>query len=667
MVPNCVFSSPEVASCGLTEDRAEAEGIAHEVAHVRFNGNSKAVIDGDADGFVRIVCEPGGGRVLGASLVGPHVTELVHELALAAHAGLTLADVAATIHAHPTLSEAVGEAALGGSVAACTACERGAAPEDSPVARPTPGRRRARAGPGRKPAWLKVKAPAPRQYRATGALLDELELHTVCREARCPNKGECYASGTATFLILGDVCTRACRFCAVEGAGRIAEGGRREAPGAPRVALDPDEPRRVAEAARRLGLRHVVVTSVTRDDLPDGGAAQFAAAVAAVRAALPGATVEVLIPDLGGDEAALGAVLAARPDVLNHNLETVPRLYAAGAAAGRLRALAAAAAAGGRVGARRARARARRRGRHPLAGAPAPARWSRPASWWASARRADEVDAVLADCAAAGVDAVTIGQYLQPDAGCLPVARYVAPAEFAGYERPRRRARPARASRRRSCARRTAPARCCEAEPDGAEPSRAALTTPAGPLPLPTPAAWSSTWTTRCCAPATSSRRRGTCAPARASGCELDAARWPQAERAAYAAAKARRRADGEAHDDGLLAVIAHAIIEGLGGGPAARSSRRAAGDRERLVQSRELRPLRRRAAVPARRCSAAGVRMALVSNALGHSLEEIVAHFALDDFIDASVSSADIGVVKPAPRDVRDHARALGVAPGAP
>ena len=114
LVPNCVFSSPEVASCGLTEDKAKAEGIAHEVAHVRFNGNSKAVFDGDADGFVRVVCEPGGGRVLGASLIGPHVTELVHELALAVHNGLTLADVADTIHAHPTLSEAVGEAALSG-------------------------------------------------------------------------------------------------------------------------------------------------------------------------------------------------------------------------------------------------------------------------------------------------------------------------------------------------------------------------------------------------------------------------------------------------------------------------------------------------------------------------------------------------------------------------
>ena len=114
LIPSCVFSSPEVASCGLTEDRAKSEGVEHEVASVRFNGNSKAVCDGDADGFVRVVCEPGGGKVLGASLIGPHVTELVHELALAVHSGLTLADIAATIHAHPTLSEAIGEAALSG-------------------------------------------------------------------------------------------------------------------------------------------------------------------------------------------------------------------------------------------------------------------------------------------------------------------------------------------------------------------------------------------------------------------------------------------------------------------------------------------------------------------------------------------------------------------------
>jgi lipoic acid synthetase len=288
-------------------------------------------------------------------------------------------------------------------------------------------------GPGRKPAWLKHKAPAPRQYRATGALLDELELHTVCREARCPNKGECYASGTATFLILGDVCTRACRFCAVEGEGR--SGTRADsalATVAGTCVLDPDEPRRVGEAARRLGLRHVVVTSVTRDDLPDGGAAQFAAAIAAVRAALPGATVEVLVPDLGGDEAALRAVLAAHPDVLDHNLETVPRLYPQVRPQARYE----------RSLELLARAAAWARSPEPE-GAPVT-----PGSGHRGSRAlvktglmaglgetAAEVAGVLADAAAAGVDAVTIGQYLQPQAGCLPVARYVPPEEFEGYER----------------------------------------------------------------------------------------------------------------------------------------------------------------------------------------------------------------------------------------
>ena len=290
--------------------------------------------------------------------------------------------------------------------------------------------------PGRKPAWLKHKAPAPRQYRATGALLDELDLHTVCREARCPNKGECYSSGTATFLILGDVCTRACGFCAVESEEKAGGGARRVR------APDDDEPRRVAEAARRLGLRHVVVTSVTRDDLPDGGAAQFAAAVAAVREAVPAATVEVLIPDLGGDEAALHAVLAARPDVLNHNLETVPRLYALvrpqaryvrslellarGAAWARSLEPAAAGAASASAGAITA----------VSAGAPAPARpLVKTGLMVGLGESDDEVGAVLADAAASGADAVTIGQYLQPRAGCLPVARYVSPEEFAGYRR----------------------------------------------------------------------------------------------------------------------------------------------------------------------------------------------------------------------------------------
>jgi len=278
----------------------------------------------------------------------------------------------------------------------------------------------------RKPAWLKVKAPEPRRYRATGALLDEHELRTVCREARCPNKGECYASGTATFLILGDTCTRGCRFCAVEHAGAAsahdAVGPARAAQGP--CAIDPDEPRRVAEAARRLGLRHVVITSVTRDDLADGGAGHFAAAVEAVRAELPQATVEVLIPDMGGDQAALAAVLAARPDVLNHNLETAPRLYP------RVRPQARYA----RSLELLARAAAWARALYAVTPSGRPRPLVKTGLMVGLGETADEVAAVLVEAAAAGVDAVTIGQYLQPDAACLPVARYVPPAEFADYE-----------------------------------------------------------------------------------------------------------------------------------------------------------------------------------------------------------------------------------------
>jgi len=293
----------------------------------------------------------------------------------------------------------------------------------------------------RKPDWLKVKAPEPRHYRATGALLDELGLHTVCREARCPNKGECYASGTATFLVLGDVCTRGCRFCsvghAVPASDVAAAAPTRAAAGL--CAVDPDEPRRVAEAARRLGLRHVVVTSVTRDDLPDGGAGQFAAAISAVREAVPQATVEVLIPDLGGDDAALRAVLAARPDVLGHNLETVPRLYPRVRPQARyarsLELLARAA-----TWARGA-ASASSAGGPESAPAPAPVGFTLARPLVKSGlmvglgERTAEVEEVLRDCAAAGVDAVTIGQYLQPHAACLPVVRYVAPTEFASHEK----------------------------------------------------------------------------------------------------------------------------------------------------------------------------------------------------------------------------------------
>jgi len=258
-----------------------------------------------------------------------------------------------------------------------------------------------RAAAGRKPAWLRVKVPAAAPFRATAGLLAELALHTVCDSARCPNRGECFAAGTATFLILGDVCTRSCGFCAI---GR--------SPALP-TAVDADEPRRVAAAARRLGLSHVVVTSVTRDDLPDAGAAQYAATVRAVREALPAAGIEVLVPDFGGAPDALAGVLAARPDVLNHNLETVPRLYGEvrpGADYGRSLELLGAA--------------ARRKG----AAGPVLVKTG---LMLGLGETAGEVAAVLADCATAGVDVVTVGQYLRPHDGCLPVARYVLPDEFA--------------------------------------------------------------------------------------------------------------------------------------------------------------------------------------------------------------------------------------------
>ena len=289
--------------------------------------------------------------------------------------------------------------------------------------RPAPGAGRSPAGAHevvarpRKPAWLKVGRPAPCQYRATEDLVEQLRLHTVCREARCPNKGECYAAGTATFLILGDVCTRSCRFCSVRHAGSSGA-----AAGVP----DPDEPRRVADAARRLGLRHVVVTSVTRDDLADGGAAAFAAVVTAVREASPESSVEVLIPDLGGDEPALAAVLAARPDVLNHNVETVPRLYATvrpQAAYERSLELL-------HRAADWARGACPPAGESP-AGSPARRPLVKTGLMVGLGEEDSEIEAVLADCAGAGVDLVTVGQYLQPDAACLPVERYVTPDEFA--------------------------------------------------------------------------------------------------------------------------------------------------------------------------------------------------------------------------------------------
>jgi lipoyl synthase len=276
-------------------------------------------------------------------------------------------------------------------------------------------------GHARKPDWLRVRVPPAPQFRATAGLVERLRLHTVCDESRCPNKGECFAAGTATFLILGDECSRACRFCSVKH-------------GMPGGAADDDEPRRVAEAAVTLGLRHVVVTSVTRDDLPDGGAAHFAATIVALRQALPDTSVEVLVPDFGGEERALATVLAERPHVLNHNLETVPRLYA------RVRPQASYERSLELL--RRSSEWARAEVEQPAradAGNAARGRGARHVSVKTGlmvglGETWDEVDAVLTDCVAAGVEMVTAGQYLQPDRDCLPVARFVPPKEFEELE-----------------------------------------------------------------------------------------------------------------------------------------------------------------------------------------------------------------------------------------
>jgi len=252
-----------------------------------------------------------------------------------------------------------------------------------------------------RPEWLKVRASTTGEYEQVRAMMRRLSLVTVCEEARCPNIHECWArEQTATFMLMGDVCTRHCGFCAV-GKGK---------PGS----LDPEEPARVAEAAAELRLSHVVVTSVNRDDLPDGGAAHFAATIAAIRRRLPEAKVEVLIPDFCGSREALETVLAAGPDVLNHNTETVPRLY------------------------RRVRPDARyAQTLELLARADALRREGR-ASWRTKSglmvglgETEDEVLATLCDLKGASCDIVTIGQYLQPYEKRLPVERYYAPEEFA--------------------------------------------------------------------------------------------------------------------------------------------------------------------------------------------------------------------------------------------
>lgn len=250
--------------------------------------------------------------------------------------------------------------------------------------------------PRRLPRWLKRTVPKGNYSHFTADLVQDLALQTVCEHARCPNRMECYAQKTATFMVLGEICTRSCSFCSV-------------ARGRPQ-SVDADEPRRLAEAALRLGLRHVVITSVTRDDLPDGGAAHFAACVAAVRAATP-ATVEVLTPDFIGKDGAIEQMIAAAPDVFNHNTETVPRLY------------------------------------RKVRGPQSDYRWTlyllravkegnpqiktKTGLMLGLGESRGELLDVLADLLDQRCDFLTLGQYLQPDpVRYMPVVRYLEPAEF---------------------------------------------------------------------------------------------------------------------------------------------------------------------------------------------------------------------------------------------
>jgi lipoyl synthase len=249
-----------------------------------------------------------------------------------------------------------------------------------------------------KPPWLRVRFPSGPQYEQTRRLLRKGRLHTVCQEACCPNMFECFSQHTATFLILGGVCTRDCAFCAV----------RHGVPQAP----DPDEPQRVAEAAAELKLAYVVVTSVTRDDLPDGGAGQFAATLRALRDRIAGVRVEVLVPDFKGDPRALETVLDARPDVLNHNVETVPRLYPAV----------------------RPQAVYERTVRLlENAAVIAPHIPTKSGLMLGLGETEDEIRSVLDDLRRAGCRIVTLGQYLQPAPDNHPVVRYVPPEEFARW------------------------------------------------------------------------------------------------------------------------------------------------------------------------------------------------------------------------------------------
>ena len=250
----------------------------------------------------------------------------------------------------------------------------------------------------RKPDWIRVKAPTSGEYENTRKLMRDLKLHTVCEEAGCPNIGECWAKKHATIMILGAICTRACAFCNV-------------ATGKP-LAVDPLEPQRTAEAVARLGLHHVVITSVDRDDLQDGGAAHFAAVIQAIRAATPTTTIEILTPDFLRKPGAIELVVAARPDVFNHNLETVPRLYPSI-----------------RPGARyyqSLRLLDRVKQLDPLG-------FTKSGMMVGLGESREEISQVMDDLRIADVDFLTLGQYLQPTVKHAPIDRFVTPAEFDSY------------------------------------------------------------------------------------------------------------------------------------------------------------------------------------------------------------------------------------------
>ena len=254
--------------------------------------------------------------------------------------------------------------------------------------------------PKRRPPWLTIRMPTGETYRDLKRLMRSKSLHTICEEARCPNMAECWGHGTATFLILGDVCTRSCRFCDVQ-TGRPAP-------------LDWDEPERVAQAVRAMDLRHVVITSVNRDEREDGGAPIFALCIERVRQAQPGCTVEVLIPDFKGSVAALKTVMDARPDILNHNVETVPRLFRQVQPQDRYE-----------------WAMATLRNAKKLW----PQAVTKSGIMVGLGETFDEVLDVMGDLRQVGVDILTVGQYLQPTRKHMPIDRYYTPEEFDEFKR----------------------------------------------------------------------------------------------------------------------------------------------------------------------------------------------------------------------------------------